>query len=188
MSKNRVTQKGSSSNHDVRPIGARALKSAIDTLRPYLHEAHVLDLFAGQGRFGFACSQEAIKCLTFVEKNRATGAELSKLLNSKSFPKAVKGEVILEDALGYLARCSITFDVIFADPPFPLWNETFQNQLFSGVSRLLKDESIFLVKHPSRVLLSPLTDEWNLVKQTEFGESQLLYFTYEAAQNKTDRS
>ena len=174
--------------NDVRPIGARALKSATDTLRPYLSDSDVLDLFAGQGRFGFACSKEAIRSVTFVEKDRTTGNELTQLLKSKSFPKNVKSQVVLEDALSYLARCSIHFDVIFADPPFPLWNEGFQNQLFLGVSRLLKEESIFLVKHPSRMLLSPLTSGWNLVKQTEFGESQLLYFTYEAAKNKSDIS
>ena len=38
---------------DVRPVSSLALKSGMDTLRPFLGEAHVLDLFAGLGRFGF---------------------------------------------------------------------------------------------------------------------------------------
>jgi 16S rRNA (guanine(966)-N(2))-methyltransferase RsmD len=178
MSKNRVN-KNQTTDDEVRPIGARALKSAIDSLRPYLFEAELLDLFAGQGRFGITASAEGISSVTFVEKSRTTASLLSKQIQAPSFPKTVQARVVCQDTLSFLKYTTQKFDIVFYDPPFPIWNSEFQEKLFSAVSKVLKADSIFLVKHPSRVLLFPLTDAWKLTKQTEFGESELLYFNYE---------
>lgn len=182
MPKTRVKTPQKNTNETVRPIGARALKSAIDTIRPYLHGADVLDLFSGQGRFGATASIELIRSVTFVEKDRNVAKQIDAFIGSKQFPKEVNAKVINQDALSYLKACALKFDVVFADPPFPLWNEEFQNELFLGVAGVLTEESIFLVKHPSRMLLSPLKTGWNLVKKSEFGESTLFYLSYEAVQ------
>lgn len=165
--------------NDVRPIGARALKSAIDTLRPHLFEASVLDLFAGQGRFGMAASQEGISSVLFVEKDRNTATELKSSISAPKFPKGITAKVICQDAAIFLEQTTEKFDVIFADPPFPLWNESFEKSLFTGVTRVLKPNSIFLVKHPSRMLPCSELSGLTLIKESEFGESRLLYFSYE---------
>jgi len=178
MSKTKLKRTHSPTN-DVRPIGARALKSAIDTLRPRLFEASVLDLFAGQGRFGIAASQEGLSSVTFVEKDRKTASELKSALSVPSFPKGISTKVICQDAAIFLEQTSEKFDIIFADPPFPLWTQAFEKSLFIAVTRALKTGSIFLVKHPSRMLPCSELSELTLTKESEFGESRLLYFSYE---------
>ncbi|MBM4303355.1 MAG: hypothetical protein FJ112_03390 [Deltaproteobacteria bacterium] len=176
----------SNSQTQVRPIGARALKSAMDTLRPHLLGARLLDLFSGQGRFGIEASYEKIESVTFVEKHRTTALALKQSLQQKSFPKDVKTCVECQEAINFLTHCASYFDIVFADPPFPLWDEVFHSRLFSSVVRVLRPGSIFLVKSPSRMVLFPLSEDWKLIKQSEFGESLLLYYQYEGPkQNKS---
>jgi 16S rRNA (guanine966-N2)-methyltransferase len=153
----------------------------MDTLRPHLFGAQLLDLFAGQGRFGIEASYEQIASVIFVEKDRNTATTLKQNLLQKSFPKEVKTLVECQEAIIYLTHCSDSFDIVFADPPFPLWDEAFQAHLFSSVVRVLKPDSIFLVKSPSRMVLFPLSEDWKLIKKSEFGESLLLYYQYEGS-------
>jgi len=178
MRKTRLTN--GNSPDEVRPIGARALKSAIDTLRPYLLEASVLDLFAGQGRFGITASDEGIREVTFVEKSQRTATDLKSFCVSKQFPKGVKPSVLCQDAFHFLRTTSNQFDIVFADPPFPLWIESFESMLFSSVLRVLKPESIFLVKCPSRMVISTELERLKTIKTSNFGESKLVYFEYES--------
>lgn len=157
-------------NAELRPIGARALKSAGDTLRPYLPGARVLDLFAGQGRFGKMALDEGAEWVTFVEKDAATARALRSGLPAHA-------EVISQDVATFAAGGK-HYDIVFADPPFPLWQPGFQQQLGSSVMQWLSDESIFLVKGPSRVILSAAFPALSFWKETRFGESTLSYFRY----------
>ncbi len=180
MSKTKLTRSSKPLINEVRPIGARVLKSAIDSLRPYLFEASVLDLFAGQGRFGITTSEEGISCVTFVEKDRQTTSELRSFVSGRQFPKNVKATILCQDVFTFLENSKETFDVVFADPPFPLWNKDFENRLFTAVIKALKPGSIFLVKHPSRMLPCSQLGELTQMKLSDFGESRLIYFKYEA--------
>jgi len=153
----------------MRPIGARALKSAIDTLRPWLADARVLDLYAGQGRFGLSALEEGAREVTFVEKDAGMARELK---------KAGAKDVAAQDSLIFLDESKEEFDIVFADPPFELWTPQFSTRLFASVAHRLASPAIFLVKHPSRVLPSLTFQGFLHWKTTPFGESQLIYFRY----------
>ena len=161
----------------VRPIGARALKSAIDTLRPWLSGSCALDLFAGQGRFGIEALKEGADQVVFVEKTSATAKAISREISRWKDHASVE----CQDALRYLELAhkeGLKYDLVFADPPFPMWNNEFSNQLFTAVAKVAGAEAIFLVKHPDRVVLSPTQSQFKLWKSVRFGESQLIYFEY----------
>jgi 16S rRNA (guanine966-N2)-methyltransferase len=160
----------------VRPIGARALKSVIDTLRPHLSGARVLDLFAGQGRFGTEALEEGALQVVFVEKDRNVAQDLIKALSRN---KAWQGrfQVLAKDALQVLKsrEGGETYDIIFADPPFPLWSPEFAEAILRLFSEILADsESLLVLKYPSRLPFPPhpgLTQ----TKVSEFGESTLYF-------------
>jgi 16S rRNA (guanine966-N2)-methyltransferase len=159
----------------VRPIGARALKSAIDSLRPWLAESRVLDLFAGQGRFGLATLEEQVTEVIFVEKDSKTASELKKDADRLHKDRA---RVEVSDAFVFMGKARERgqhFDIIFADPPFPIWNDNFSKKLAGAVLPLLTPNSIFLVKHPARMLPSLPTYGFTELKRTQFGESMLIY-------------
>ena len=160
----------------VRPIGARPLKSAMDTLRPHLAGANVLDLFAGQGRLGLGALREGADSAVFVEIVPALGREIQK----QAMKFRYNADVIVSDVREYLAREDFAspFDVVFADPPFPLWGRDFSDWLFSRVSVHIKLGGIFLVKHPVGMLPWLPLSEFTLWKSSDFGESSLLYYRY----------
>jgi len=161
-------------NDELRPIGARALKSARDTLRPYLSGASVLDLYAGQGRFGIAALEEEAARAVFVESHSRTAADLRRELARW----AERAEVVTADVIAFLAGGEARYDIVFADPPFPDWQADFGEQLFRGALSHLVPSGIFLVKHPSRVLLSGWSRQLAPWKSSRFGKSTLAYFRY----------
>lgn len=161
----------------MRPIGARLLKSAIDTIRPYLADSTVLDLFAGQGRFGFECLKEEASSVTFVEITKTMVAELKKEASSGRF-KNQKTTVLQCDAFKFLETTVETYDIVFADPPFDSWNPSFQNKFLSLLPKVLKEEAILLVKCPSQMIVSLESQGLSPIKETEIGESKLLYYRY----------
>lgn len=165
----------------MRPVGARALKSAVDSLRPWLADSTVLDLFSGQGRFGVAALEEGALCVTFVEKDRSMAREISE----KTLKAGERSEVVARDVFIFLseaAKKDQKFDIIFADPPFALWTPDFERDLFAAVARVVKPGAIFLVKHPSRVVpssaISETSSEHSHWKTSLFGESRFMYFRY----------
>lgn len=161
-------------NKGMRPVGARALKSAIDSLRPWLAGSTVLDLFSGQGRFGTAALEEEAELVVFVEKDAKQAGEIKKTIARYG----TRAEVRNQDAFSFLAAGSAKFDVIFADPPFASWDEPFTGKLAAAVAQVARNGSIFLVKHPTRVVASRTFPGFTHWKSSEFGESQLLYFIY----------
>lgn len=165
-------------NPSLRPVGARALKSARDSLRPFLEGATVLDLFAGHGRFGAMALEEGAIKVIFVEKDRATAQTLRKALDRDSD----RARVVTGDAFDYLSDPPGRFDIVFADPPFEDWDGDFFPRLAEAVSRALSEDSIFLVKNPSRVALSDPPAGFSEWKQTQFGESTLSYYRFAATE------
>ncbi len=155
----------------VRPIPARLLKSAIDSLRPQLAGSRVLELFAGTGRFGIRALEEGAREAIFVEKHRRTADALAAAL--KNYPSS---RVIAEDAFHFLTASPSPFDIVFADPPFPAWSPNFEERLFQQVHPVLAEGAIFLVKHPSRMVPSPRT--FTVWKSTTVGDSQLTFYRY----------
>ncbi len=161
----------------MRPIGARLLKSAIDTLRPQLSGAKVLDLFAGQGRFGFECLNEDADSVTFVELSKVMHLELKKQAGSNRY-KNQKTTLLQCDAFKFLQSTKETYDIVFADPPFEEWNLRFESKFFLAVEKVLSPEAILLVKCPSGMIVSQQITGLTPLKETEMGESKLLYYRY----------
>lgn len=166
-----------------RPITARALTSAIDSLRPKLMDASVLELYAGHGRFAERALEEGAAFVLLVEKDRKVGSELKQRM--AKYPAA---EVRITSVESYLAAPEDgAFDIIFADPPFPFWAEkNFETDLLTGVARRARIGTVFLVKYPKRVVASQAFSSFVQVKSSVFGESKLVYFVYGESSQKAE--
>jgi 16S rRNA (guanine966-N2)-methyltransferase len=144
----------------------------MDTLRPWLTDASVLDLYAGQGRFGISALEEGAKGCLFIEQHARTARELESAL------EASDSKVLSTDVFRFLESTAEHFDIVFADPPFSLWNKEYEIKLLTRVVKVLNPGSIFLVKHPKRVVLSSPSEDLKHWKTSVFGESGLTYFRY----------
>ncbi len=170
MSSKKSSHSPKAASFEVRPVSARPLKSALDTLRPFLSGCHGLDLFCGLGRFGLGALKEGANEVIFVDTAEAHLETVKRA--GAAFGSAAR--LVRDDAFRFLSRSDERFDIVFADPPFPLWVDGFETRLFEAVLPRLAPTAIFLVKHPAAMIVSGVgLAHW---KTSRFGESALSYF------------
>lgn len=148
------------------------LKSMGDTLRPHLASARVLDLYAGEGRFGILALEQGASYVDLVEKNAPQARRLKELTarwNENS-------RVHCDDVAAFLQRCEEKFHVVFADPPFEEMTPEAVKSLALAIHPRLDADGIFLVKHPSRMIISASFQGYTHWKSNAVGDAGLSYF------------
>lgn len=75
----------------------------------------VLDLFAGTGALGLEALSRGASKVVLVESSQEVYDALMAVLKRIG---DVNAEAVKDEALGYLGRCSGTFDLVFLDPPY----------------------------------------------------------------------
>lgn len=113
-----------------RPTTALVRKSVFDTLRPYLEGAHFLDLFAGSGAMGIEAISNGAAHATFVENHPLALKALR--YNLRALELEDSATVLSFNAEMALSKLSMSFDVIYSDPPYE--NTSFHTTLLSFLS------------------------------------------------------
>ncbi len=105
------------SGHRTRPTADQVRIALMDTLMPWLPDAHVLDLYAGAGGVGLEALSRGAAHVTFVESDVRALAALRKnveTLRVRPRSRLVRGDVRREVGRLQGAR----FDIVFLDPPY----------------------------------------------------------------------
>ena len=101
-----------------RPVLAR-VREALFNILGDIEGARFLDLYAGTGAIGIEAISRGAEAVTFVER----GATQCRIIRENLGAEADNTVVIRSDAsrvLNRLAKDGVTFDVVFADPPYDL--------------------------------------------------------------------
>ncbi|MGE9295032.1 MAG: RsmD family RNA methyltransferase [Puniceicoccales bacterium] len=115
---------------EIRPATDYLREAVFSSLGPdIVAEARLLDCFAGTGAYGLEALSRGAAHTTFLEQDRAAlkclqaNAEAVTKSLAKDAPESTR--VITGDVFARL-KTSLNgeqFDLIFADPPYPLWKE-----------------------------------------------------------------
>ena len=98
-----------------RPTTDFVRQALFSILGEVVEGARVADLFAGSGALGLeALSRGAVSC-EFVEENRKAVKMIQGNLEKS---RLSGGRVTAADVHAWSKRCTSTFDLIFADPPY----------------------------------------------------------------------
>jgi 16S rRNA (guanine966-N2)-methyltransferase len=101
----------------VRPTGEQVRAALLDLLAPHLHEARVLDLFAGTGALGLEALSRGAKSADFVEFRPSSLHALK--ANVVKLRVKDRTRIFKRDALPYAAMLGEnSYDITFADPPY----------------------------------------------------------------------
>ncbi len=104
---------------NLRPTPARVKEAIFSSLAARVPDARVLDLFAGTGAFAIETLSRGAASATLVEKDRRAVALIeSNLRKTLLAPRARVIGTDVRQALDWLARGTVVFDLIFADPPY----------------------------------------------------------------------
>jgi 16S rRNA (guanine966-N2)-methyltransferase len=104
-----------------------ALFSAVESWGGSLAGLRFLDLYAGSGAVGLEAWSRGAGVVTLVEQDRRTAGLITRNARSLGFPRA---DVVNASVAATLRRRpAAPYDLVFADPPYPLAEERLAEDL-----------------------------------------------------------
>ena len=153
---------------DTRPTTDRIKETLFNMLNPDLLDANFLDLFSGSGGIGIEALSRGAKHGVFVEHNRKAIACIKE--NLKAARLEDHGEVYALDVISALRKLegTITFDIIFMDPPYEKGLEE-QVLLYLKDSSLIHENTLLVVEADVKTNFDYLEDNgYRTVKRKEY--------------------
>ena len=161
----------------VHPMGSReklalfnSLKSLLPT--PSLTGLSVLDAFAGSGALGLEALSLGATSVTFVEKS----PKIARILQ-ENLKNVIKDQLLIKNSttvlLGAVEAISVdqSFDIIFADPPYDLYNDA----MIAPLTRLLNKSAILCLSLPSDAP-TPSYEALTLISRKNYARASIIFF------------
>lgn len=153
----------------LRPTPNRVRETLFNWLQGQLEGINTLDLFAGSGMLSFEALSRGADSITLIEKHSKTFQMLKK--NVQYFPNETI-KLILGDAISYLKKQkTLSFDLIFIDPPFGL---RLHQKIFNLISDKLQPNTLLYIESPTEINEIPFNASCIKHKQT----GQVFYSLY----------
>lgn len=159
-------------NLPVRPTTDRAKEALFNILANRLDwdSTRVLDLFAGTGNIGYECASRGSRSITAVDAHPGCVSFIEKTAAQLEMPI----QALRLDALRYLERNRMPFDLIFADPPY---NFTYEQLAALAEACLaegnLAPEGLLVLEHVKQTDLSGLP---GFLEARGYGQSVFSFF------------
>ncbi|MBI4634690.1 MAG: 16S rRNA (guanine(966)-N(2))-methyltransferase RsmD [Deltaproteobacteria bacterium] len=159
----------------IRPT-ADLVKGALFSVLRSVSEVSFLDLFAGSGSVGIeALSRGAAKAV-FVERNRSLAHAIADNLSRCGFD--ARSEILAADvksAIRILSERQVSFDIVFADPPYDTGFIDLTLQ-YLAVSSVISREGLLVLQHSVREKLPEKADKrFILTDQRRYGDTVLSF-------------
>lgn len=161
-------------NLPVRPTTDRVKESLFNILSNTLiwEETTVLDLYAGTGNISYEFASRGCPEVIAVDAHPGCAKFIEKTAESLDLHIAV----YRRDVPKFLKQCRHKFDLIFADPPYAIYQNALEELVQLCVQRqLLKEGGILVLEHSSFQDLSAL-EGFDQVRK--YGNSHLSIFTW----------
>ncbi len=152
-----------------RPVTERVKHTIFNILSEIVLDSLVLDLFAGSGNLGLEALSRGAREAYFVEKDEETYLLLKE--NIKSLGAIDKSTLFKGDYKKFLDQNTISFDIIFIDPPFKL----VKNLNFKKILSILNNGTVVVLKAFSKDKLDELLEGFNILEKRIIG-TNTIYF------------
>lgn len=148
-----------------RPTMDRVRESLFATLRPYIKESKVLDLFAGTGSLGLEALSNGAKSAVFVDKNKKCINQIQQTINKINVIEEV--ELLNKNYKEVLEKIG-KFDIIFLDPPY---HESLLNDAIKMIEKfdILNDNGLMIVEYEEE---NPISN-YQILKEKKYGNKHI---------------
>lgn len=166
---------------EVRPTTDRVREALFSILGETIHNARILDLFAGSGAFGIEALSRGAKSVRFVDILRSS----CNIIKDNLAKTALQGGYILQaDAVAAIRRePEAVYDIIFADPPYCKYvgDRDFIKELMKGrLHEILADGGYFIAEAELGWGVGDATqcefDGWKIIDRRSYGKNTLIFY------------
>lgn len=160
---------------EIRPAMDRMRESLFAILGP-LDGIWFCDLFSGSGCVGLEAASRGAAHIDLVEMDRAKRPIMEK--NISWAQKDCDIRLNFANVLRYIPTCGKSYDIVYADPPFPMGNKIQLAQL-ADRCKMVKEEGLFIIHFPSNE-----QEQWPdkigslvLTDTRKYGRNMLKFYT-----------
>jgi 16S rRNA (guanine966-N2)-methyltransferase len=132
----------------VRPTSDKVREALFSILSDAVEGQNVLDLFAGFGTLGLESLSRGAAHVSFVEKSPAAAGIIQKNVQKLGL---INADVYVMDVFKFLSSLGKKkgpFGLIFADPPYALFDHPWIRELWPAVGHVLAEGGRFVLEHP----------------------------------------
>jgi 16S rRNA (guanine966-N2)-methyltransferase len=153
----------------LRPTSDKLRETLFNVLGARIHDAHVLDLFAGTGAVGLEALSRGAALVVGVESDRRAVRLASR--NAAACGAAADYTIHSGDVLAVLAqlRPARAFDIVFLDPPYAF---TRTREVLAAAATHLSPEGVLVLERATRVE-PDVPDAFARVRDVRSGDSSL---------------
>lgn len=154
----------------LRPTGDRMRETLFNWLMPYIHGAHIWDVFAGTGALGLEALSRGAYSATFFELNTKNANLLRQNITQLITTQTAISLAL--DSVSWLQKNQSVehqehVDIVFIDPPFEhnLWQKTID--ALDKHHQLADNALIYIESKKDTAFITPVS--WQLLKDKHSG-------------------
>ena len=159
----------------VRPTSERARAAIFNVLPPWLlHDARVLDLFAGTGSLGIEALSRGAAWADFVERNRRQCQVLQANLEATRFGDRARAHCA--DAARILLNLPGSYQLVLLDPPYRMENLDGFMETLGSMAGLVAEGGVVVVGHSRHVSLGSNYGGLVLYSNRRYGDNLVDFY------------
>ena len=149
----------------LRPTSGRNREMLFNWIGPKIHDAQVIDLFAGTGALGIEALSRGARTADFIESNRKVARILQENIDHLRLT-ANQVSITCNDTLKWLKKTTKTWDFVLIDPPFQM--ENLYSPILNRIHSHLNPDGLVYVEHARRHFLE--YENYDVWKASTVGE------------------
>ena len=130
---------------EIRPAMDRMRESLFAILGP-LDGASFCDLFSGSGCVGLEAASRGASVVHLVEMDRAKRTVMEKNISWATADCDIR--IFFSNVLKFIPTAQISYDIVYADPPFPMQNK-IQIAELTDRRQCVKPDGLFIIHIPA---------------------------------------
>jgi len=160
---------------DVRPTTDRLKEALFSSLGPRVHDATVLDLYAGSGALAIEALSRGAGRAVLVDSDRVATAAIRANLATTGFENAARVERISVERFVTAPIRDAPFDLVFLDPPYEVENAVVAGVLAAlAATEAVTDGATVVVERAKGGEPVALPDGWDIEKERAYGDTLLI--------------
>ncbi len=162
-----------------RPTLDRVKEAMFSIIQHKIHDADVLDIFAGTGSLGLEVVSRGAKSAVFSDNYKETYDLLVENIDNLRFNKECRSIFAdYREVLKKMSREKLSFDIIFIDPPY--LNGMIQPVIEEAEKEgLLKEDGVIVTKVDSSEEISEGFGSIVKVMERKYGNTTLAFYQHE---------